>query len=176
MQSCNISHQIIKSVSGYFSGAVQIDSVKPLHNICVIRNLKLRYNRLSKPLDFYIFTVIFSDRNRWIDDIRNRHHDLFDLFFYFFFFFGKSFHTVCALANLFLHLFRFFLFPLCHTCTDLFGSFIFLRTKRFYFLFDLAVSHIQFQYFIDKRKFLILKLISDILLYHLWIRSYKFNI
>ena len=86
MKPCDIAHQIIESVSGYSSGTFKINAVKALHDICMIRNIKFRNHRISVFLDFYVFAVIFSDRNRRINDVWDRHHDLFNSCFYFFFF------------------------------------------------------------------------------------------
>ena len=148
MQSRNISHQIIKSVSCHFSCTIQIDSIESFHNFCVIWNFKIRNNRLTKALQFHIFTVIFSNRNRWINDIRNYHHIFEKFFLYLFLSCGKFFNTGSGSSYLFLYFFSFFFLSLCHQCTDLFGNFISLCTKSFYFLFDFAILFVQFQNFI----------------------------
>ena len=76
VKSGNITHQIVKAIPGHFSGSVQINAVKTLHNVCMVRNLKLRNCRLSELFDLYILAVIFSNGDAWVNDIRDRHHDL----------------------------------------------------------------------------------------------------
>ena len=120
MQSCYISHKIIKTVSCNFSRTVKINAVKRFHNLCVIRNFKIRNYRLSKTLEFYILTVIFSNRNRRIDNIRNGHHDFLDFFFNFFFFYRQLLDSSCAFTYFFLKNFCFFKFFLSHHCSDFF--------------------------------------------------------
>ena len=89
MKTCNVSHQIIESITCNTSCAVKIDSVKVLHDICVIRNFEIRNNRLTEFLDFYVLTVIFTDRYRRINDVRDNHHILQKLFLNLFFSLGK---------------------------------------------------------------------------------------
>ena len=50
MQSRNVSHQVVKTVSGNFSCAVQINTIERFHNVCVIWNLKIRNDRIAKTL------------------------------------------------------------------------------------------------------------------------------
>ena len=98
MNSCDITHQIIESISRYSSGALKIDSVKCFHDLCMVWNLEIRNKRLTEFFNFYILTVIFSDWYRRIDDVRNDHHILFQFLFYFFFFFGKFFDSCSTLS------------------------------------------------------------------------------
>ena len=79
MKPCNISHQIIEAIARHSSGRVQVNAVKPLHNVCVVRNLKIRYHGLAKPLHFHVFTVIPANGYSWVDDIGNGHHNLCNL-------------------------------------------------------------------------------------------------
>ena len=60
MKACDITHQIIESVTGNTSCAVKIDSIKILHDICMIRNFKIRNNRLTKFLNLYVLAVVFT--------------------------------------------------------------------------------------------------------------------
>ena len=86
VKSGNISHEIIEAVSCNFSCTLKIYALEVLHDLRMIRNFKVWHHRLAVLLYFYIFTVVFTDRNRRIDDIWNTHHDLLDLFFYLLFF------------------------------------------------------------------------------------------
>ena len=75
MEPGDISHQIIEAVSGNFSGAVQINSVKSLHDLCMIRDFKVRNYGFAVFLNLNILAVVFSNWNTRIDDIGNRHHN-----------------------------------------------------------------------------------------------------
>ena len=142
----------------------------------MIWNFEIRNNRLTESLNFYVFTIILTNRYRWIDDIWDNHHVLFQFIFYFFLFFGKFIDTSIALCNFLLQSFCFFDFFLSHHCSDFLRSFVLLCAKCFYFLFDFSVSLVQFNYFINKWKLLILKFIFDVLFYYIRIISYKFDV
>ena len=151
MQPCNIAHQIVKSITGNLSCTVHINPAETFHDLCMIGNLEVGNHRLAKPLNFNVFTVVFSDRHGRIYDIRNSHHILFQLLFHFFFFYGKSFYPVCIFRNLTFQFFCFFLFSLRHQTADLLGNLILFCTERFYLLFDLPVPGIQLQDLINQR-------------------------
>jgi len=166
VEACNVAHQIIESVSCNFSCCIQIDSVEGLHNVGVIRDFKIRYNRLAEALCFYVLAVIFSDRYGRIDDVRDHHHDLLDFFFYFFFSCRKSLDAGTVNSYLFLYFLSLFSLALAHQCADLFGDFVSFCTKCLYFLFDVTVFFVQLDDFINQLQFLILEFISDILFYN----------
>ena len=75
MKSCNIAHKIIETVTRNLSCRIKVDTVEFFHNFRVIRNFKIRYKRIAEPLNFNILTVILTNRNRRINNIRNLHHD-----------------------------------------------------------------------------------------------------
>ena len=79
MNSCDVTHQVIESVSGYLSCCIKVDAVETLHNVCVIWNLEIRNNRLAKFLDLYVAAIVFSDWNGRINDVRDGHHNLGNL-------------------------------------------------------------------------------------------------
>ena len=133
----------------------------------MIWNFKIRHNRFSKFFNLYIFAVIFSDRHAWINDIRNCHHDLFDLFCQlclFLFQFSKALRPLCYFC---FQSFGFFFFALCHQTADIFRDFLSLRTQLVRFLLCRAALFIQCDHFIYKRKFAVLKFIFDILFYNI---------
>ena len=103
MKSCNIAHQIVESVTSNTSCAVKIDSVKSFHNLCMIWNFEVRDNRLTEFLNFYVLAVIFTNRYRWINDVRDYHHIFQKLFLYFFLSLGKLLDTLAGRSNLFLN-------------------------------------------------------------------------
>ena len=75
MKARDITHQIIETVSCNFSCRIKINTIETLHDVCVIWDFEIRYDRIAKFFDLYIAAVIFSDRYGRIDDVRDRHHD-----------------------------------------------------------------------------------------------------
>ena len=176
MKSCNISHQIVKAITCNTSCTVQINSVKAFHNICMIWNFKIRNYWFTEFFNFNIFTVVFTNRYRRINDVRDNHHIFKKLFFYFFFSCRKFINTCTGCSNLFLNFFCFITFSLCHQRTDLFGSFISFCSQSFNFLFDLSVFFVQFNNLINQFQFIVLEFVSDILFNDFRIFSHKFDV
>ena len=139
MKSCNISHQIVEAITCNTSCAVQINSVKVFHNLCMVWDFIIRNYRLAESLDFYVFAVIFSNRYGRIDNVWNNHHVFEKFFFYFFFSCRKFINSCTGCSNLFLNFFCFFAFSLSHQSTNLFGDFISFCSESFYFLFDFSI-------------------------------------
>ena len=176
MKACDITHQIIESVTGNTSCAVKIDSIKILHDICMIRNFKIRNNRLTKFLNLYVLAVVFTDRYRRIDDVRDHHHIFQKLFLNLFLSLRKFLNTSSGCSNLFFNLFCLFSFSLAHKSTDLFGDLVSLSTESLNLLLDLSVFFIKFENLVNQLQFAVLELIADILLYNLRILSHKLNV
>ena len=80
MNSCDIPHQVIKSVSSYLSGSIKINSVKTFHNIRMIWDFEIRNIWITEFFDLHVAAVILSNRYGWINDIWNCHHDLCHFF------------------------------------------------------------------------------------------------
>ena len=78
----------------------------------MIRNLKIRNNRLTVFGNFHIFRIILTDRYTWINDIRNYHHIFEKFFLYLFLSCGKFFNTGSGSSYLFFYFFCFFFFAL----------------------------------------------------------------
>ena len=76
MKSCNIAHQIIESISCNVTCRIQIQSIKWFHNLCMIWDFKIRNHRITKLLNFYIFSIIFTNWNTRVNDVWNYHHAL----------------------------------------------------------------------------------------------------
>ena len=74
MQAGDVSHQIIEAVSGHPAGAVQIDAVEGFHDVRMIGHLEIRDHGLAEALQLHVFGIIFADRDRRIDDVRDDHH------------------------------------------------------------------------------------------------------
>ena len=106
--------EVVETVSGNSSCRVKVDSVESLHDLCVVRDLEIRNDRITEFLYFHVLAVIFTDRNGRIDDVRDRHHDLFDALLEVFFFLLKFSKVIGSCGNLFLYLFCFFSLSLSH--------------------------------------------------------------
>ena len=143
VESCNIPHQVVKAVSGNLSGAVQIDSVKALHNLCMVWNLKIRHNRLAVLLNLHILAVILSDRNRRIDNVRDRHHDLCDSLGELLLLLLKLSQTCRVLAHLLFELLGLLFLSLSHHGADLFCNLVLSCAQIVCLLLGSAVFRIQ---------------------------------
>ena len=176
MQSGDIAHQIVETVSRNLSGGFQIDPVKPLHDLRMIRDLKVRCHGISEFLDFHITAVVLSDGHRRINDVRDRHHALFDLFrkgSLLFFKFGQS---ICIGIHLCLYRLRLLFLSLLHQCTDLLGKCISGVSQFVPLLLYGTHFLVQFDHFIHQRKLVILKLFLDVFLYRIRIFTDEFDV
>ena len=118
MESRDIPHQIIESVSGHTAGGIHVNAVKLFHNIRVIGNFIIGNYRIAVFLDFHVLGIVFSDRYRGIDDIRDNHHVLFQVFLDLSLLLRKSGNAVLVLCYFRLGSFRFFFFPFMHQLSD----------------------------------------------------------
>ena len=176
MQSCDVAHQVVETISGYLSCAVQVDAVEALHNLSVIRNLEIRYHRLAVALNLYVLAVVFTDRYTRIDDIRDGHHILQDLLIQFFLFLRKLCQTVCLCGYLLLDLFCLFLLALAHQRANLLGKLVTLCTQVICFLLSCSLLSVQRNDLVYQAQLLILELVTDVLFYDFRVFSYKFYI
>ena len=98
----------------------------------MIRDLVGRDDRLAETLVLDVLAVIFTDRDRIIDDVRDHEHDLSDLLGELLLFDIQSCHLVGHSCNLLLRLFGFFLLALSHQHTDLLTDRISLGSQVFH--------------------------------------------
>ena len=63
MKPCNITHQIIKTIAGNATCRIHINTIQAFHDLRMVRNLKIRDNRITKPLYFNIRTVVRTNRD-----------------------------------------------------------------------------------------------------------------
>ena len=173
MNPGNIPHQIIKSVSGHFPGAVQIQSVEGLHDFRVVRNLEIGNLRLAETLHLHILAVVLSDGNLRVNHIGNHHHDFPDLFFHFLFPGSQLIDAGAGFRHLAFDFLGLFLLTLAHQRADLFGKLILIGTQRFYFLLDVSVFFLQPDDLIHQLQLVILEFFSDVFLHSIGIFSDK---
>ena len=176
VQTRDVAHQIIEAVTRNAACSVQIDTVEAFHDLRVIRNREIRNDRLAETLNLDVFAVVFADRHAGVDDIRDRHHDLEDLFVELLFlrFCGDELIGLCF--DLCLDLLSLGLLTLTHQCTDLLGELISGSAQAVGLLLRSAFFGVQLDDFIDKRKLRVLELFLDILADNVRIFSQKFNI
>ena len=167
MQSRDVAHQIIETVTRYLSGSVKINTVKTAHNVCMIRNLKIGNHRLTKLLDLHIAGIIRTDRNRRVNDIRDHHHILCHLLGILLLLLLKLCQTLCEFGYLCLDCFCLLLFALLHQSANLLGQLISLGTQVIRLLLCCTGFCIQLDHFIDERQLFILKFLFDIFFYHI---------
>ena len=129
VESCDISHKVIEAVACNLSCSVKVDTVKLFEDICVIWNFKIGNNRLAELFKLNVFGVVLTDWHAVIDDIRNNHHILSELFFKLRFLDFKSSKLVSILSNLLLSLLSFFLLTLSHQAADFLGNLVSVGTK-----------------------------------------------
>ena len=176
MKAGNISHQVVEAVACRLTCTVQIQTIERLHDIRVIRDLKIQNNRLTEFLQFNILTVVLADGNRRINDLRDYEHPLADLLLHIVFFNFKSFEFLVYVLNALFARFRIFLLALAHQCADLLGYTVALCTQIIAVLFGGAVLFIQVAHLIDQRKFFVLELLLDIFFDEVRILTNKLNV
>ena len=114
----------------------------------MVRDLKIRNDRITVLLNFYVLAVIFTDRYGRVDDIRDRHHDLLDALLEIFFFLLQLSKVVGSCCNLFLNFLSLFLLALSHQCADLLGDLISARAEVISLLLYFSVLLVQFDHFV----------------------------
>ena len=181
VKSRDIAHQVIEAVAGDAPGAVQIDAVKSLHDLCVIRDLIGRNHRIAVFCQLYVAGIVGTDRYGGIDDIGDEHHILEDDLVGFLFDgiqLGQPVrHPVyLRLDRIDLRLLGGVLFGLPHQRADLLGELLALRAELVGLLLCFAALLVVLYYLIHHRKLCVLKLLADIFLYDLRILSQKLNV
>ena len=149
MQPRDIAHQVIEAVSGDLARCVEVDAVERLHDVRVVRDLEIRDNRLAEALDFDVLRIVFSDRDRRVDDVRDEHHLMQQFFLDLLLFCRQFIDAALVLGDFRLHGLGFFLLSLRHQCADLFRDLIMICSAVLNFDLDLAVLLIQCDDFVD---------------------------
>ena len=173
VKSREITHQIVKSVAGDLACAVQIYAVETLHDLRMVRYLEIGNHRLAELLYLYILGIVLAYRNRRINDVRNDHHILFDFLLQLSLQRLQFCKPCCYLCNSRLGSLCLVLHALGHELTYLLADPVLLGSEIVRLGLRLTRLGIQLDHLIDQRELLILKLISDILLYYLGIFPHK---
>ena len=141
VQSRDVADQVVEAVTCDTSGCIEIDTAEGLHDICMIRYLKCRNDRLTEALILDVVRIIRTDRNGCIDHVRDDHHALRHLRLKLRLLLLELLETCGKCADLGLDLFGLRLLPLRHQRTDLLRNRILLRTKLIGLL--LALSRLE---------------------------------
>ncbi len=167
MKPRDVSHQVIKAVSGYLPRAVQIEALETLHNLCMVGNLKIRRHRLAIFLHLHVLAVIFANRHGRVDDIRNCHHDFRDFLLQLSFHLLKLGQTLSSCIDFGLYFLCLFLLALSHQGANLLGKLLAVGAERIGFLLGLPRLCVQLDDLIHQRQLAVLELIADILFHHI---------
>ena len=124
MESCDIAHKIVETVSRNSSCSVEVNAVIRFHYFGMIRYLKIGNNRFAVSCDFNVFAVIFAYGNGRVYHLRNDHHYFLDFFFKNVFFRSQFINAVSLFCDFCLYLFRFFFFALRHKSAYEFGRLV----------------------------------------------------
>ena len=76
VQAGNIAHEIVKSVAGDTARGVEINPVKALHDLRVVRDREVRHDGLAEALHLHVAAVVRAERHAGVDDLRDGEHDL----------------------------------------------------------------------------------------------------
>ena len=71
----DVPQQVVKPAAGDPGGSVHVDAVKPLHNVRVVGDLKLRHRGLAKALHLHVAAVVLADGHGGVDHLGDDHHD-----------------------------------------------------------------------------------------------------
>ena len=76
MQPGDIAQQIVEAAAGHTACRVQINAVKPLHNVSVVGHLEIRGFWLAEALHLHVAAVVGADGYAFVDDLGDHQHDL----------------------------------------------------------------------------------------------------
>ena len=176
MQSGYVALQIVETVAGSSSGAVQIYAGQAFHDVDVIGDLPLGNHGFAEFLEFHVLGVVLADGHGRIDHLRDDHHALIDLRRQFFFLLFQSFQLVGHLGDLLLGLFRLVLLAGLHQLADLLGHAVAVGSQLVAAGLGCAQFLVHGDDFVHHGQLLILELLLDVLLYGFGVCSYKFDV
>ena len=171
MQSCDIAHQIIEAVARNLTRRVKVDAAELLHDLSVIRDLKVGHERLAEALDLDVLAVVLADRYARVDDVRNDHHDLGDLFVQLGLFLFELRQLLAVGRDLRLQLLRLFALAARVTAAYFLGNLIAVGAQGIRLALCGSRLLVQLDHFVYERQLLILKFVLDVLFYHVGVFS-----
>ncbi len=167
MQAGNITHEIVKSVAGDTARGVEIDAVKALHDLRVVRDREIRHDGLAEALHLHVAAIVRAERHAGVNDLRDGEHDLVDLGLEFLLLLFKLGQTRGLRGDLRLDGLGLFelgrvLFRLAHEHADLFRQAVALSAQIRRLVDSGAVGLVKLDHFVDERELGVLKLFADV--------------
>ena len=163
MQPGNIPHQVIEAIAAGLAGAVQINTIQPLHDVHMVRHLEIRHLGLAEALQLHILAVVLADGHTVINDVGDHQHPLADFRLQFFFLLLQGCQFIRHGGDLCLYLLGFFLLSLGHQAANLLGQGLALVPQAVSLLASFPVFLIEGNHLIHHGQFGILKLFADVL-------------
>ena len=181
VQARNIAQQVVEAAAGDTTGGLEICAVELVDDVGVIGHLEIRHHRFAEPLDFYVIGVVRADGHGGVDDVGDGEQDGAHLFGQLSGFGGQALHLLCLGGDLRLDGFRLLLLAgillgLSHQHTDLLGQLVPVGAQGFGFLLGLQALLIQVDHLVHQRELFVLELVLDVLLDHIGVIAYKFDV
>ena len=181
VQPGDVAQQIVEAVAGHPARRVHVDAVEALHDLRMVRDVKIGDLRLAEALQLHIVGVVRPDGDAGVDHLGNHHHVLQDL-----------------LAQLLLQLLQLLqpvgvgldpglrglrlrqpgrvLFGLSHQHPHLLGQRVARRAQVARLGDGGAVPPVQLHHLVHQRQLGVLEFLPDVLFYSLGILPDKFYI
>ena len=67
VQAGNVAQQVVEALASHAACGIHINAVKALHDLGVVRDLKIRHHRLAKALCFHIAAVVRANGHAEVD-------------------------------------------------------------------------------------------------------------
>ena len=167
VQAGNIAHEIVKSVAGDTARGVEIDAVKALHDLRVVRDREIRHDGLAEALHLHIAAIVRAERHAGVDDLRDGEHDLVDLGLERFLLLLELGQTCGLRRDLCLDGLGLFelggiFFRLPHEHADFFRQGVALSAQIRRLVDGGAVGLVELDHFVDERELGVLKFFADV--------------
>ncbi len=115
----------------------------------MIWNFEVRHYRFTEALNFNILRIIFSNRNRRINDVRNHHHSLLDFILKLFLALFQILEFLLKILYLLLGCFSLVLLAFSHQKSDFLGDPIAVAAKCIAFCLCITELLVEFSNFIN---------------------------
>ena len=168
VQPRDIAHEIVKTIAGDAARGIEIDAVKALHDLRVVRDREIRHDGVAKALHLDVAAVIRAERHTRVDDLRDGEHDLVDL--------GlelgllllqlgepRGLRGDLRLDGLGLGELGWVFFRLSHEHADLLRQGVALGAQIRCLVDGGAVGLVELDHLVDERQLRVLKLFADVL-------------
>ena len=176
MQARDVALEVVEAVARGAARRIQVDAVKRLHDVNMIRDFIIRNDRVAKALKLDVLGVVLADRDRGVDDIRNDHHAAADFLLILLLVRLELLHLVRHGLDLGLDLFGLILQALGHQAADLLGLLVALGAQLVAAGLGRAELGVKVDDLIDQRQLFVLELLLDVFLDCVRVLADKFDI